>query len=109
MLLLIATAGFSGCGSGGERSQQEDAALTYLSCQYSARSTQAARACVLHTDADDVAASDSNAARWARGELSKCEADAGPLCGVRQRWEIKGALALIGSEVNPRPAFEVFR
>ena len=55
-------------------------------CSYGATSVPQYRGCVDHVSREDVEAIDSNAARYARGEIDECLADAGPQCSAREPW-----------------------
>lgn len=47
--------------------------------------------CLDHVEWDDIRDSDSNAARFARGEIDDCLSDAGPFC---EQYLVNGAEAL---------------
>jgi hypothetical protein len=76
VILLIAAvmAVPAGCGGGDEVSDY---------CAYGAVSQAQLDGCVDHVGTDDIDRLDTNAARYARGELDKCLADAGPFCENR--------------------------
>lgn len=52
-------------------------------CAYGAISETQRQGCVDHVTQDRVEALKTNAARYARGELDRCLADAGPFCRDR--------------------------
>ncbi|HEX8743607.1 MAG TPA: hypothetical protein VF712_10780 [Thermoleophilaceae bacterium] len=65
----------------GEPSSSGDLVLDY--CSYGAVSDAQLDGCVDHVTEDQVDALDTNAARYARGELQECLEDAGPFCEER--------------------------
>ena len=52
-------------------------------CSYGARSDLQLAGCVTHVSRPYVESLDTNAARYARGEIGSCLADAGPYCSPR--------------------------
>jgi hypothetical protein len=54
-------------------------------CQYGGVSVAQLRGCYMHVHIGEIEGRDTNAARWARGELDECLADAGPYCDVKYR------------------------
>lgn len=58
-------------------------------CQYGAVSAAQLRGCYMHVHIGEIEGRDTNAAKWARGELDECLADAGPYCGVKYRKTIE--------------------
>ncbi|CAB4930371.1 unannotated protein [freshwater metagenome] len=52
-------------------------------CTYKARGDEQYRDCLVRTDFRVVRREDSNPARYARGELTRCLVDAGPRCTLR--------------------------
>lgn len=66
--MLLATA----CSSDGE--------LIGRYCEYGAVSAAQLTGCIDHVTFEDVDRLDTNAARYARGEIDVCLADAGPFC-----------------------------
>jgi hypothetical protein len=49
-------------------------------CEYGARSQEQLDGCLAHVNSDDIDALDSPAARFARGETSRCGDGSGPFC-----------------------------
>lgn len=49
-------------------------------CEYGAVSEAQLEGCEEHVTEAEVNALDTNAARYARGELAECRSDAGPFC-----------------------------
>lgn len=52
-------------------------------CSYGAVSQEQLDGCVSHVTEEVVDGYDTNAARYARGEIDDCRADAGPFCEPR--------------------------
>lgn len=71
-LVLIVAVAATACGHTGD--------LIDDYCAYGAVSLAQLRGCEDHVDASHVMGLDTNAARYARGELDRCLADAGPFC-----------------------------
>lgn len=62
---------------------QRDLNVVTRYCIYSAKTLDAYDGCLSQTDRRVVARERTNAARYARGELTRCLADAGPRCTLR--------------------------
>lgn len=58
----------------------DDAPATTAYCEYGALSEAQLQGCIDHVTVDDFDRLNTNAARYARGELDKCRRDAGPFC-----------------------------
>lgn len=54
-------------------------------CQYGSVSTAQMEGCYFHVHLGEIESRDTNAAKWARGELDECLKDAGPYCGTSYR------------------------
>jgi hypothetical protein len=65
------------------RGAEDSLNLVTRYCVYSAKPFDAYDACLNQTDARVVRQENSNAARYARAELTTCKADAGPRCTLR--------------------------
>ena len=70
--LAAAAAATGGCGG-------QDEVVRY--CNYGAVSEAQRQGCIDHVTSDDIDQLDTNAARYARGMIDDCRADAGPFCG----------------------------
>lgn len=70
-VLFVGTLGIQACGTGGEIARY---------CEYGAVSEAQLDGCKDHVEGDQVDRLDTNAARYARGDLDRCLADAGPFC-----------------------------
>ena len=70
-LTLLLSSVMSACGGG-------DPVARY--CEYGSVSQGQLDGCKSHVSESDFSASSTDAARYARGELSDCLADAGPFC-----------------------------
>lgn len=71
VITVTACLGASGCDSGDEVARY---------CEYGAVSQPQLDGCKDHVGNDQVDRLDTNAARYARGDLDRCLADAGPFC-----------------------------
>lgn len=67
-------------GCGGVAVDDPGRGLIERYCSYGAVSRPQLRGCIEHVTPDDVARLRTNAARYARGQLDRCLADAGPFC-----------------------------
>jgi hypothetical protein len=72
-ILAIAAIALAGCG--------RDEVADY--CSYGAVSRAQLEGCETHVTTDVVESYDTNAARYAKGELDKCLEDSGPFCRPR--------------------------
>jgi hypothetical protein len=54
-------------------------------CQYGSVSQAQLEGCYFHVHIGEIEGRNTNAARWARGDLDECLADAGPFCGTGYR------------------------
>jgi hypothetical protein len=71
--LAAVALGLGACG--------EDEVSAY--CHYGAVSEAQLNGCIDHVGTEQIDRLDTNAARYARGELDECLADAGPFCEPR--------------------------
>jgi hypothetical protein len=72
-LLAVVAMALSGCG--------RDEVTDY--CSYGAVSRAQLEGCESHVTTEIVESYDTNAARYAKGKLDECLADAGPFCTPR--------------------------
>jgi hypothetical protein len=54
-------------------------------CQYGSASKAQMEGCYFHVHLGEIEGRDTNAAKWAKGELDECLDDAGPYCGTQYR------------------------
>lgn len=69
------------------KQQREVAGLKTITayCQYGSVSMAQIKGCYFHVHLTEVQERDTNAAKWAKGELDECLSDAGPFCGTKYR------------------------
>jgi hypothetical protein len=68
-------------GTTGSSSSVSDQDLVVRYCEYGSVSQEQLNGCIEHVSSGDVEGRDTNAARYARGEIDSCRSDAGPFCG----------------------------
>jgi hypothetical protein len=74
LVAAVVAGGLAACGGGTSVSDY---------CSYGAVSQAQLEGCIEHVDQDYINRLDTNAARYARGELDRCLADSGPFCEGR--------------------------
>ncbi|MGX6447013.1 hypothetical protein ACVU7I_02920 [Patulibacter sp. S7RM1-6] len=86
-MLVVFVVVLNSLGSGppdpGAGEAQQDLEIVTRYCTYSARTFGGYDDCLRGTDRRVVEREDTNAGRYARGELTRCLADAGPRCTLR--------------------------
>jgi hypothetical protein len=78
-LVLVLAIGLSSCAADGAGGGD----VVHDYCAYGAVSEAQLEGCESHVSEATVDGYDTNAARYARGELSDCLADSGPFCEPR--------------------------
>ena len=68
-------------GLGAYATSREDQSVVDRYCLYGSTTEKQARDCSFDITEDEIAELDTNAAKYAREEISQCRSDAGPFCG----------------------------
>jgi hypothetical protein len=80
LALLLAVLALAACGDSAPTIDER--VLDY--CRYGSDSRARFKGCTEHVRLEDVRRRNTNAARYAKGELNVCLADAGPFCSPRR-------------------------
>jgi hypothetical protein len=80
---LLGCCAIAGCGAGEDDPLRQEPDLVAAYCSYGASSSAELVSCAEQVTPGQVLRYDTNAARYARGELDRCLADAGPFCRSR--------------------------
>ena len=78
--LLLMSLALASCG-GGSSASSDDPILDY--CSYGAVSQAQLDGCIEHVPTSQVNGLDTDAARYAKGQLDRCLSDSGPFCQPR--------------------------
>jgi hypothetical protein len=81
-IVLLCAWLLAGCGET-ELGTRTEPNLIGEYCAYDAMSTEMLVECIDHSRRRHILRVDTNAARYARGELDRCLGDAGPFCVAR--------------------------
>lgn len=73
-------------------------------CQYGSVSRAQMEGCYANVHLDEIDGRNTNAAKWARHELTQCLGDAGPFCGMKYRETLEGRIDERAAELEKSSA-----